>query len=147
VDAENFADVAGARTRFVVVGPTGMSPAPTGVDRTAVVFTLRNEPGSLVAALTEFAVRGVDLSRIESRPIENGLGTYRFHVDLNGHVTQPMVAEALRALYVRCESIKFLGSWPAAPTASERERQLHHNNRLLAEAESWVSAAQTGRMT
>ena len=135
-----------ARTRFVVVGPTGMSPAPTGVDRTAVVFTLRNEPGSLVAALTEFAVRGVDLSRIESRPIENGLGTYRFHVDLNGHVTQPMVAEALRALYVRCESIKFLGSWPAAPTASERERQLHHNNRLLAEAESWVSAAQTGRM-
>ena len=87
VVAENIADVAGARTRFVVVGPTGMSPAPTGVDRTAVVFTLRNEPGSLVAALTEFAVRGVDLSRIESRPIENGLGTYRFHVDLNGHVT------------------------------------------------------------
>ena len=147
VVAENIADVAGARTRVVVVGPTGMSPTPTGVDRTAVVFTLRNEPGSLVAALTEFAVRGVDLSRIESRPIENGLGTYRFHVDLNGHVTQPMVAEALRALYVRCESIKFLGSWPAAPTASERERQLHHNNHLLAEAESWVSAAQTGRMT
>lgn len=112
--ADRIADNAQARTRFVLVGPTGTVPPRTGHDRTAVVFTLKNEPGSLVKALTEFAVRGVDLSRIESRPIQQGLGTYRFHVDLHGHIHDALVAEALQALYVRCENMTFLGSWPAA---------------------------------
>ncbi|MDO5099384.1 MAG: prephenate dehydratase [Corynebacterium sp.] len=142
--AENIADVAGARTRFVVVGSSGLPPKPTGVDRTAVVFTLRNEPGSLVAALTEFAVRGVDLSRIESRPIETGLGTYRFHVDLNGHIADPLVAEALRALYTHCDSIRFLGSWPVAQ-ANDRELELNQHRKRLAEADAWVKAAALGQ--
>lgn len=142
--ADNIADVAGARTRFVVVGPSGQPPQPTGVDRTAVVFTLRNEPGSLVAALTEFAVRGVDLSRIESRPIETGLGTYRFHVDINGHIADPLVAEALRALYTHCDSIRFLGSWPVAE-ANDRELELHQHKQRLSEADAWVKAAAAGQ--
>lgn len=134
VVADEVADVAGARTRFVLVGRTGVPPAATGLDRTAVVFTLRNEPGALVNALQEFSVRGLDLSRIESRPSRTELGTYRFHVDIAGHITDPLVAAALRALYLRCNSLRFLGSWPAAS-----------GNRVVQEAAAWVIAAQEGK--
>lgn len=144
--ADSIADVVGARTRFVLVGARGKPTPPSGTDRTAVVFTLKNEPGSLVRALTEFALRGVDLSRIESRPIEAGLGTYRFHVDFNGHITDVPVAEALRALYLHCDSLDFLGSWPVA-NADERERSLGHDIAHLAEAAAWVEAAATGQVT
>lgn len=141
--ADGIADVAGARTRFVLVGTRGKPAPPSGTDRTAVVFTLHNEPGSLVAALTEFALRGVDLSRIESRPIEQGLGTYRFHVDFNGHITDVPVSEALRALYLRCDSLEFLGSWPVA-NADDRELSLGHDVERLAEASNWVESALSG---
>ncbi|MDY6049408.1 MAG: prephenate dehydratase [Corynebacterium sp.] len=115
------ADVAGATTRFVAIAPTGPIAAPTGNDRTAVVFSLPNEPGSLVAALTEFSSRGVDMTRIESRPTRSGLGEYVFYADLIGHVADPLVTEALRGLHRRCTRVQFLGSWPAAsvlPAAS-----------------------------
>lgn len=143
--AENVADVEGARTRFVVVGKAGKPTARAGTDRTAVVFVLRNEPGSLVGALNEFAMRGVDLSRIESRPIEKGLGTYRFHVDINGHVEDEPVAEALSALYMRCDSIHFLGSWPATG-ADAREKQLAEDIRRGREAREWVAKAARGEL-
>lgn len=142
VVAENVADVAGARTRFVVVGAPGKPTARSGSDRTAVMFTVRNSPGSLVAALTEFALRGVDLSRIESRPIEGGLGTYRFHVDLNGHIDEAPVAEALRALYLRCEQIIYLGSWPAG--VGEDEERLARDTARIEEATAWVAAMRGG---
>ncbi|MBN9645313.1 prephenate dehydratase [Corynebacterium mendelii] len=121
--ADNVADVAGARTRFVVVGATAAPASPTGSDRTAVVFTLPNKPGSLVRALTEFSSRGVDLTRIESRPTRTGLGTYRFHADLVGHINDPVVGEALMALYSHCSHIAFLGSWPAA--SGDAQEGLH----------------------
>lgn len=140
---DNVADVEGARTRFVLVGPRGLPPAPTGIDRTGVVFTLPNAPGTLVQALTEFSLRNVDLSRIESRPFEQGLGTYRFHVDLNGHINDAPVAEALRALYLRCASIDFLGSWPIG-NANDRELNLPKDNERLAEAAAWVANAAGG---
>lgn len=114
VMAEGIADVAGAHTRFVLVGAVQPPAPPTGNDRTSVVFTLPNTPGSLVGALNEFSSRGVDLTRIESRPTRQGLGTYRFYADLKGHVDDAPVAEALAALHRRSESVYFLGSWPAA---------------------------------
>ena len=117
--ATGVADVPDARTRFVVVGPAAKPADPTGFDRTAVVFTLPNKPGSLVQALTEFSSRGVDLTRIESRPTRTGLGTYRFHADLVGHINDPVIAEALTALYTQCTHIAFLGSWPAAAGTTE----------------------------
>lgn len=138
--ADGVADVTGARTRFVLVGHADTPTPRTGHDRTSVVFTLKNEPGSLVGALSEFAMRGVDLTRIESRPIEEGLGTYRFHVDINGHIDDLNVAEALRALYLRCNALKFIGSWPAIsgqpvtavdPTVAQA-------------ASAWVEAARNG---
>jgi prephenate dehydratase len=66
----------------------------------------------LLAALAEFAVRGIDLTRIESRPTRTGLGTYRFFADCVGHIDDDLVAEALRALHRRCADVRYLGSWP-----------------------------------
>lgn len=137
--AAGVADVTGAATRFVLVGPPGRPAPRTGHDRTSVIFTLPNQPGTLVGALQEFAHRGVDMTRIESRPTRRKMGTYRFYVDLYGHIDDRPVAEALRALWLRCEEIVFLGSWPAgqadapAPTMPD-----------LAAADAWVRALQTG---
>ena len=112
--AEQVADVGGARTRFVLVGRPGPPPPRTGHDRTCVVFGLPHEPNSLVQALTELSIRGIDLTRIQSRPTRVERFTYLFHVDLVGHVADPVVAEALAALHHRTASLRFLGSWPVA---------------------------------
>lgn len=112
--AGDVADVREAETRFVLVTAPCTPPPPTGHDRTSVVLRLANTPGSLVTAMAELALRGIDLTRIESRPTRTGLGTYRFYLDWSGHVTDPLVAEALAALHRRCEDVRFLGSWPAA---------------------------------
>ncbi|TRX50518.1 prephenate dehydratase [Corynebacterium guaraldiae] len=139
--AENVADVVGATTRFVLVGPAGKPTARTGNDRTSVIFTLPNEPGSLVGALQEFAHRGVDLSRIESRPLRTVFGNYRFHADLIGHIEDQPVAEALRALWLRAENVVFVGSWPSAVKLGEGPRDLAR----LKEADDWVAQARTGQ--
>lgn len=139
--AENVADVAGATTRFVLVGPTGRPTARTGHDRTSVIFTLPNEPGSLVGALQEFAHRGVDLSRIESRPLRTVFGNYRFHADLIGHIDDQPVAEALRALWLRAEEVVFVGSWPSAAATSTTQLDLAR----LKQADEWVAKVRTGQ--
>ena len=108
-----------ARTRFLLVGPEGTPPAPTGEDRTSVVFQTPNEPGALVAILQEFAERGVNMTRIESRPTRQEPNTYNFFVDLAGHVAGTKtgagsVADALDAVRGRASWYRFLGSWPRA---------------------------------
>lgn len=111
--AAGIADVQGAYTRFILVG-TPAAPTPrTGADRTSVVFRLPNEPGTLVNAMNEFGLRGVDLSRIESRPTREKFGTYNFYIDCVGHIEDVAVAETLQALYRRAEWVRYLGSWPA----------------------------------
>lgn len=139
--ADAVADVQGATTRFVLAGLPGKPTTRTGRDKTAVVFTLPNEPGSLVGALEEFAHRGVDLSRIESRPTRTGLGTYRFHVELVGHIDDEPVAAALRALWLRAEELVFLGSWPSYSDKGTQPRDL---SRLKA-ADEWVARARKGQ--
>lgn len=136
--ASGVADVQGAATRFVLVGLPGRPTARTGQDRTSVIFTLPNQPGTLVGALQDFAHRGVDLSRIESRPTRQTFGTYRFYVDLIGHIDDQPVAEALRAVWLRAEELRFLGSWPTATPAG-------HPPRDLAEADAWVARARRGQ--
>lgn len=117
--AGGVVDEPNARTRFVLVGPPGPPPPRTGADRTAVVLRLDHVPGALVAAMNEFAMRGIDLTRIESRPTRIELGTYVFFLDCAGHLDDPPVAEALAALYRRCADVRFLGSWPTdTPTGS-----------------------------
>ena len=141
---KGVADMAGARTRFVVVGPRGVPTPRTGSDQTTVVFTLPNEPGTLVGALTEFSLRGVSLSRIESRPTRRKFGTYHFYADLVGHIDDTPVAEALRALWLRAEDITYLGSWPT-PGRDGREEALATDLARLERAAAWVAAARAGK--
>ena len=113
--ADGVVDESNARTRFVLVGLPGPPPARTGADRTSVVLRIDNAPGALVAALAEFGIRGIDLTRIESRPTRTELGTYLFFVDCVGHIDDDAVAEALKALHRRCADVRYLGSWPTGP--------------------------------
>ncbi len=126
--ATGIADHDQAVTRFVLVTRPRVAPPPTGADRTSIVFELPNVPGSLMRAFAEFATRGVDLTRIESRPTRTGMGTYRFYLDCVGHIEDTAVAEALKALH-RTARVRFLGSWPAAsavgtPPPSDEEPAL-----------------------
>ena len=115
--AQGVVDESSARTRFVLVGPPGPPPARTGTDRTSAVLRIDNTPGALVAALAEFGIRGIDLTRIESRPTRTELGTYLFFVDCVGHIDDDAVAEALKALHRRCADVRYLGSWPTRGAA------------------------------
>jgi prephenate dehydratase len=110
--AEGVVDEPNARTRFVLIGLPGPPPARTGADRTSVVLRIDNVPGALLAALAEFGIRGIDLTRIESRPTRTELGTYLFFADCVGHIDDGLVAEALKALHRRCSDVRYLGSWP-----------------------------------
>lgn len=118
--ASEVADYDGAVTRFVLVTCPRTAPPRTGADRTSlVVLDLPNEPGALMRVFSEFSLRGVDLTRIESRPTRQRLGTYHFHVDCVGHIDDVAVAEALKALHRTVGTIRYLGSWPAcAPTGT-----------------------------
>jgi prephenate dehydratase len=112
--AEDIEDHPENQTRFVVVARQGV-PAPTGHDKTTIVcFQRADQPGSLLAILQEFAARAVNLTKLESRPTKKGLGHYCFIIDLDGHVADELVADALRDLKSKLEDVKFLGSYPAA---------------------------------
>ncbi len=115
--ADGIVDEPNARTRFVLAGLPGPPSARTGADRTSVVLRIDNAPGALLAALAEFGIRGIDLTRNESRPTRTELGTYLFFVDCLGHIDDGPVAEALKALRRRCADVRYLGSWPTGPAA------------------------------
>ncbi len=101
-------------TRFVLVANAGI-PAATGHDKTTiVVFQRADRPGSLLAILQEFAARAINLVKLESRPTKKGLGDYCFIIDLEGHLSDELVADCLRDVRSKVEDIKFLGSYPAA---------------------------------
>jgi len=111
--ADEIGDTADAFTRFVVVQLPGSLPAPTGADKTTLsLFIHQDQPGALLAILTEFAIRGVNMTRIESRPTRKQLGDYYFSVDIEGHVADARVAEALMGLHRVCLDVRFLGSYP-----------------------------------
>lgn len=115
--ATGVVDEPNARTRFVLAGKPAPPPPRSGADRTSVVLWIANAPGALVATLTEFGMRDIDLTRIESRPTRTGLGEYLFFVDCVGHVDDHPVAEALKALHRRCDDVRYLGSWPTGSAA------------------------------
>jgi len=121
--AADIHDAQNATTRFVLVGRPGRPAAPTGADRTSAVFWLGDDhPGALLELLQEFAVRGVNLMRIESRPTGEGLGRYCFSVDAEGHLTDRRVAEALMGLRRICPKVRYLGSYPRADQVRPRLR-------------------------
>jgi prephenate dehydratase len=110
----------------------------TGADRTSVVLRLDNAPGALVSAMTELAIRDIDLTRIESRPTRIELGTYVFFLDFVGHIDDDSVAEALRALHRRCADVRYLGSWPTGDAAGAAPPP-------MGEAEAWLARLREGR--
>jgi prephenate dehydratase len=130
--ADGVVDEPNARTRFVLVGRPGAPPARTGADRTSVVLRIANTPGALVSAMTEFGIRDIDLTRIESRPTRTELGTYVFFLDCVGHIDDSAVAEALKALHRRCADVRYLGSWPTESAAGATPPQLDEAGRWLA---------------
>ena len=111
--ADDIGDQSDAHTRFVLVQRAGAVPAPTGADKTTLALYMhQDQPGALLAILTEFAVRGVNMTRIESRPTRKVLGDYFFSVDIEGHIGDARVAEALMGLHRVCLDVRFLGSYP-----------------------------------
>ncbi|MCP2325988.1 prephenate dehydratase [Hamadaea flava] len=121
--ADKIADHPDAVTRFVLLSRPAPPPAPTGDDITSLaVFIAHDRVGALLAVLTELAVRGVNLIRIESRPTGEALGRYAFFLDCTGHVADARVGEALQGLRRICAAVRFLGSYPRAvpPGAVDR---------------------------
>jgi prephenate dehydratase len=112
--AHEIEDHDGNATRFVLVAPE-VVPAPTGRDKTTiVVFQHVDAPGSLLSILQEFDARGINLTKLESRPTRHGLGHYCFLIDFEGHRDSGPVAEAIAALEAKHLEVRFLGSYPVA---------------------------------
>jgi prephenate dehydratase len=116
--ASEIEDEPGNATRFALLAPVSAAPAPPeGVPaKTALVYwgAGSGSPGWLVDCLTGFASRGVNLVRIESRPLRQGMGRYMFFLDLEGSLASPAVAEAVEELRGHAEVVRVLGSFPAA---------------------------------
>ncbi|QPL05505.1 MULTISPECIES: prephenate dehydratase [Actinomyces] len=113
VIAGGVADNAGAITRFVKVTRPGRIGEPTGADKTTLQVQLPHDrSGALLGMLEQFSARGVNLSRIESRPVGDSLGRYRFSIDIEGHVREERVQAALIGLHRTCPQVRFLGSYP-----------------------------------
>ncbi|MER8042629.1 prephenate dehydratase [Streptomyces sp. NPDC094032] len=141
-DAEN------AETRFVLVGRPARPAAPTGADKTSVVLWLgEDHPGALLELLQEFAVRGVNLMLIQSRPTGAGIGNYCFAVDAEGHISDRRVGEALMGLKRICPKVRFLGSYPRAGVAVEDVPPLRRGttDAEFTDASDWLARAQDGR--
>jgi len=142
--AEDIADSPGAVTRFVLVTRPGAPPAATGADRTTVMaFIADDHPGALLELLTEFAVRGVNLTRIESRPTGVGLGRYYFSIDAEGHIAHARVAEALAAIRRECADVRFLGSYPRADGVAPTER-VGTTDLDFSDAHAWIERIRRG---
>ena len=137
--ADGIADNPGAVTRFVVVEPAGALPAPTGNDKTSLVTVVEDRTGALLDVLREFSVRGISLTRIESRPTRERLWVYSFSLDCEGHVAERRVGEALAALHRVCEDVRFLGSYPRADGRDNRPVPPVSGDEAFAEAESWLA--------
>jgi prephenate dehydratase len=136
--ASGIADHPENATRFVVVAREGIPPR-TGHDKTSiVVFQRADVPGSLLSILQEFAARAINLSKLESRPTKRGLGDYCFLIDLEGHIEDELVADALRNLKSKQQDVKFLGSYPAAGEHGPRVRR--EAEVAWRAADEWISS-------
>ncbi|NBB80746.1 MAG: prephenate dehydratase [Verrucomicrobia bacterium] len=102
-------------TRFLVIGKTRAQPLGEGLDKTSLVISLKDEPGALEKTLRPFGKRGINLSKIESRPSRKKAWDYLFFIDFLGHYEEPLVQEALAELELHCSFVKWLGSYPNLP--------------------------------
>ena len=138
--ARGIEDVTGAVTRFVLVGRPGPLPAWTGSDKTTLTVPLPDDhPGALREILDQFAARGINLSRIESRPTGSGLGKYFFSIDLEGHLAEERVGAAMAALHRIFPGVRFLGSYPRAEHRAVAVAR-HTSDEAYRAGQEWVQA-------
>ena len=136
--AHSIEDNPGAVTRFVVVSRPGRVPERTGADKTTLVaYMHQDHPGALLEILQQFAVRGVNLCRIESRPTKTILGSYCFAIDAEGHLDDRRLAEALLGLRRICRDVIFLGSYPRAD-AQPADVRRGFDDEAFEEAAEWL---------
>ena len=113
--ADDIGDNGRAVTRFALVARPGHTPPPTGADKTTLVLYQRDDhPGGLLELLEQFAARGVNMTRLESRPTGEAMGSYCFSIDIEGHVADARVAETLMGLRRVCAQVRYLGSYARA---------------------------------
>ncbi|WP_438856096.1 prephenate dehydratase [Agromyces sp. M3QZ16-3] len=142
--AESIGDNPNAMTRFVLVSRSRRIPARTGADKTSVIVELPDdEPGSLLAMLEQFSTRGVNMSLLQSRPIGDEMGRYRFVIDLDGHVEDERVYDSLLGLRRFSPKVIFLGSYPRA---DRREVEYHskYDDGIFIEARDWLRGILSG---
>lgn len=144
--ADDIGDVDSASTRFVLVSRPVAPPPPTGSDKTTLVLYMReDQAGALLEILTELAVRGVNLTRIESRPTKEALGRYFFVVDAEGHVMEARVGQAMTGLHRVCGSVRYLGSYPRHDGLEPQTSAWTENSEFEA-ADAWLAKVRdTGR--
>jgi prephenate dehydratase len=137
--AKDIADNPDAVTRFVLLSRPGPVGPSTGADKTTLVLFMRDDhPGALLEILEQFASRGVNLCRIESRPTKRTLGDYCFSVDAEGHLDDARLAEAMMGLHRICADVVFLGSYPRADRV-EPIVPRGTSNRDYTEAGAWLN--------
>ncbi len=100
-------------TRFIIIGR--QSPMPSGNDKTSIMFSVKDEPGALRRLLDPFSNRGLNLTKIESRPSRRRAWDYLFFVDIHGHMNNRPIAEALEELKPFTTYLRVLGSYPIDP--------------------------------
>jgi prephenate dehydratase len=105
-------------TRFIVISKTPISSAPP--DKTSIAFALSNEPGALFKALSVFALRGIDLTKLESRPIPDRKWEYLFYVDLAAACDDVPCTRALAHLAEFAPMVRVLGCYPSYKPAARR---------------------------
>ena len=146
--ADKIADHPAAVTRFALVSRPGPPPEPTGDDVTSLaVFISHDRVGTLLAVLLEFAVRGVNLSRIESYPTGERLGRYVFFLDCSGHIAQVRVGEALQGLRRICADVRFFGSYPRARLPHERTEPPSAGPDDFADSVAWLARIRAGDLS
>ena len=145
--ASEIGDNPNAVTRFVLVARTAELTAPTGADKTSLIIELPSDrSGALLDMLEQFATRGVNLSLIQSRPIGDSLGRYRFVVDADGHILDERVADALLGLRRFSPKVIFLGSYPRADQR-KIEFTSRYDDGIFIEARDWLRGLIAGEPT
>jgi len=142
--AQGIGDNPDAITRFVLVSRPGTPPPRTGRDKTSLVAFMRDDhPGALMEILEQLTMRGVNMTRIESRPTGAALGNYCFSIDCEGHVDDARVGEALMGLRRVCADVRFLGSYERhdgiAPTV-----RAGTSDAEFADATAWLARLRHG---